>query len=127
MIKLTAAPEPVWIDIVPGVRVQLRPWSTPVLAAGQAAASAAVAAGHSADVGVVAFTMGVARYAALAWEGVGDEAGEPLDLTPAALQLLLEQSPEAFRAIDRDYVTPSLERSAEKNASAPSPDGTSPA
>lgn len=125
MLKISNSPETVWVDIAPGARIRLQAWTTQTKAAGQTASRAAIEAGHPTDVAGVAFTIGAVKWAALAWEGVGDDDGEPLALTPANLELLLTQHPGAYARVDAAYVLPGLNQEAEKNVSAPSRDGTS--
>ncbi|MDB5461381.1 MAG: hypothetical protein JWO72_3122 [Caulobacteraceae bacterium] len=127
MLKVSTGREPIWIDVAEGVRVQFKPWATQAKSAGITAGATVLAAGHTRDVAEVAFTIAAARWGALAWEGIGDQDGELLPLTPDNLQELLEQSEAAYQAVDAGYVIPGLQRSAEKNGSAPSPLGTSPA
>ena len=58
------------------------------------------------------------------WEGVGDADGMPATVTPAGIDALLEVWP-IFEAFQATYVSKGLLLDAEKNASAPSPTGTS--
>lgn len=125
MLKISAKPDTVWVDLAPGARIQLQPWTTQAKAAGQTASRAAVEAGHPADVAGVAFTIGAVKWAAIAWEGIGDDDGAPLAMTPESLEALLTQHPGAYSAVDAAYVIPGLNQEAEKNVSAPSRDGTS--
>ena len=66
----------------------------------------------------------VARRAVLDWDGVGDEVGKALPVSPEGINALLEIWPifEAFQTI---YVAKGLILDAEKNASAPLPNGPS--
>jgi hypothetical protein len=66
----------------------------------------------------------VARRAVLDWEGVGDEAGNIVAVTPSGIDALLEIWP-VFEAFQTQYVARGLILDAEKNASAPSPNGPS--
>ena len=70
------------------------------------------------------FAKAIARIAVTDWEGVGDAEGTPVPVTPDGIDALLEVWPifEAFQAV---YVAGGLLLDAEKNASAPSPTGTS--
>jgi hypothetical protein len=62
-----------------------------------------------------AFTRSLALSGIVAWEGIGDAGGKPIDPNPIAINQLLEVWP-AFDAIDRLYVGPALTRLDEKNA-----------
>jgi hypothetical protein len=95
--------------------------------AGRRAAGVVVEAGGDAADASVAFTVALAAWGALSWEGVGDEDGQLLELTPQSLEMLMTEVPEAYRAIDQGFVIPILTRDAEKNVSAPLPAGAMPA
>jgi len=60
----------------------------------------------------------------LAWEGVGDAAGTPIEPSPEAIDALLDIWP-IFEAFQLVYVSKGLLLEQEKNASAPSPSGNS--
>lgn len=134
MFRLAAAndADPMWIEVLPGVRVQFRtPEPTPLLLAARRAAGMVREAGGTLADAEFAFTAAAACWGALAWEGVGaqpaegeDPCDEPLPLTPDSLTALMRQSPTAYGAIDADYVTPAILLEQEKNASSPSPNGT---
>ena len=49
----------------------------------------------------------------MAWDGVGDAAGEAVEPSPERVDLLLDHWP-AFDAFDRLYVGPALAQDAEK-------------
>lgn len=129
MFRLSTATdaEPFWVDVLDGVRIQFRPAEpTPLLLAARRAAGQTREAGGSLADAQFAFIAAAAEWGALAWEGVGGETGEePLPLTPESLRALLRQSPKAYDAVDAAYVTPALLMEQEKNASSPSPNGTS--
>ena len=72
----------------------------------------------------MAFAKALARRAALAWEGVGDANGTPIDPGPEAIDALLDIWP-IFEAFQLTYVSKGLLLEQEKNASAPSPNGNS--
>ncbi len=60
----------------------------------------------------------------LAWEGIGDADGKPIDPSPEAIDALLDVWP-IFEAFQLTYVSQGLLLEQEKNASAPSPNGPS--
>jgi hypothetical protein len=119
MLKLTpAAREPFWLDLLPGVRVQVRPVSVAAMLLARAAAAevlkekgdgnaATIAAGE-------AFTRSLAGSGILAWDGVGDAEGAVVEPSPERIDQLLDHWP-AFDAFDRLYVGPALVQDAEKN------------
>jgi hypothetical protein len=66
----------------------------------------------------------VARRAVLDWEGVGDDAGNLVPVSPEGIDALLEIWP-VFEAFQTQYVAKGLILDAEKNVSAPLPTGPS--
>ena len=66
----------------------------------------------------------VARRAVLDWEGVGDVAGDAVSVSPEGIDALLEIWP-VFEAFQTQYVAKGLILDAEKNVSAPLPNGPS--
>ena len=64
--------------------------------------------------GEAAFTRALAHTGIVAWEGIGDAKGKPVEPDKEAIEQLLELWP-AFDAIDRLYVGPALTRLDEKN------------
>ncbi|MFZ5792112.1 MAG: hypothetical protein ACOY3L_15580 [Pseudomonadota bacterium] len=118
MLKLqTNSPDPYWLDLAPGVRLQVRPVSvTSMLLARAAAGEILREGGEDATTKAgAAFTRALARSGIVAWEGIGDADGQPVEPTPDRIDQLLEVWP-AFDAIDRLYVAPALTQDAEKNA-----------
>jgi hypothetical protein len=100
MLSLDLPTEPYWLDLPRGVRVEIRPVTTAVMAAAQAAAQRRLAALREADTEMdpdlargLAFALlvkALARHAVTAWEGVGDAAGNPLPLSPEAVERLMD-------------------------------------
>jgi hypothetical protein len=72
----------------------------------------------------LAMAKAVARRAVLDWEGVGDDAGNIVQVSPEGIDALLEIWP-VFEAFQTQYVAKGLILDAEKNVSAPSPNGPS--
>lgn len=166
MLKIKPpATEPFWLDLLPGVRVQVRPLTIAAMIAarqrasealraaasrvaaggggpepGSAAGAKEAAAGSAGEpvatsnvdpeaqdpvtVVQVAIVRAVARSGILAWEGVGDAEGGPIDPTPAAIDDFVSIWP-VFEALDRLYLAPAMAMEQEKNGSGPSRNGTS--
>jgi hypothetical protein len=127
MLKLAPSRrEPFWLDLVPGVRVEFQPITVAaILVARQAAADVLKAGGDDAvTLAGLAFTRSLARAGIVAWEGVGDAEGEPVEPSSETIDAFLDLWP-VFDAIDRLYVAPALVGLDEKNASSPLPSGTS--
>ena len=141
MLTLDLTNEPRWHDLVPGVRVQLRPLTTALMVATRsdpaveavpdettdadpAESTHAVPALISDEERAMVFAKALARRAVLAWEGVGDATGNPVDPSPEAIDALLDVWP-IFEAFQLAYVSKGLLLEQEKNASALSPSGPS--
>lgn len=140
MPDLTVAPpgrEPYWLDLQIGdarCRWRVKPLSTAIMEgarwASRRAMATAVKAGHdptgpeTLGAGQEAFIVAVGRTAVVGWEGMVDLGGAALACTPDVVAAVLEV-PEIALAFDAAYIKPYAERLAEKNASAPAPNGTS--
>lgn len=114
-----------WIDLPRDVRVQVQPVTTALIyAARRDPAIAALPA--DADQELVALVMGqsIARLAIVAWEGVGDADGNPIDPSPEAVTELMNIWP-ICRAFNKLIVEPAFDQESEKKGSAPSPSGSS--
>ena len=124
MLSLDLTNAPRWHDLAAGVRVQLRPLTTALMVSTRSdPAVEAVPEEASDEERAVAFAKALARRAVLAWEGIGDAAGNAIDPSHAAIDALLDLWP-LFEAFQRDYVSKALLLDAEKNASAPAPHGS---
>ena len=133
MLTLDLTNAPRWHDLAPGVRVQLRPLTTALMVATRSdpAVEAVPDEITATDPKVISdeeramvFAKALARRAVLAWEGVGDASGKPIDPSPEAIDALLDIWP-IFEAFQMVYVSKGLLLEQEKNASAPSPTGPS--
>ncbi|PPB79420.1 hypothetical protein LV82_02899 [Albidovulum inexpectatum] len=125
MRKIDLSNEPTWLDLGHGVRVQLRPLTTALMVATRSdPAVEAVPDEASDEERAVAFAKALARRAVLAWEGVGDADGNPIDPSPEAIDALLDIWP-IFEAFQLAYVSKGLLLEQEKNASALLPTGPS--
>ena len=125
MLTLDLTNAPRWHDLAPGVRVQLRPLTTALMVATRSdPAVEAVPEEASDEERAVAFAKALARRAVLAWEGIGDADGNPIDPSPEAIDALLDVWP-IFEAFQLTYVSKGLLLEQEKNVSALSPNGPS--
>jgi len=111
MIRLNLTATPQWLDLAPGLRLLVGPLTTALMVSARA------------DPAIEALPEG-ARLAVLDWEGVGDDAGNVVPVTPEGIDALLEIWP-VFEAFQMQYVAKGLTLDAEKNVSAPSPTGLS--
>lgn len=129
MLTLDLTNEPRWVDLIPGLRVRLRPLTTALMVAARADPALDVAAAEGEDaVATEALALimakALARQAILDWEGVVDAEGQPVPVSPAAIDALLDIWP-VFEAFQTLYVSRGLLLGAEKNVSPPLPIGSS--
>jgi hypothetical protein len=145
MLTLDLTNDPRWVELAPGVRVQLRPLTTalmvatrkdPAVAGLPEPAFDAVTSDANPDLETstaddvseeeraLIFAKALARRAVLAWEGVGDANGNAVDPSPPHIDALLDIWP-IFEAFQLRYVSKGLLLEQEKNASAPLPTGSS--
>jgi hypothetical protein len=111
MLTLDLPAEPYWLDLPRRVRVEIRPVTTAVMAAAQAAAARRLAAIRIADpdldpdmsrgLSFAFLVKALARHAVTAWEGIGDAAGKPLPLSPEAVERLMDLDDIAAAFWDR--------------------------
>ncbi len=127
MLKLSPTAEPYWLDLIPGVRVRVRPISVADMLIAREAVSKVFRGEDQEDLSVranIALVRELAMRGIMEWEGVGGEDDQPLPVSRDNVGKLLDFWP-AYDEIDARYVGPALDRSAEKNGSSSLPDGTS--
>jgi hypothetical protein len=127
MLTLDLSNAPQWCDLIPGVRVKLRPLTTALMVSARgdpAIAELPEGAATEAAQQALAMAKALARRAILEWEGIGDADGNPIEPRPEAIDALLDLWP-AFEAFQTLYVAKALLLDAEKNVSAPLPTGRS--
>lgn len=125
MLTLDLSSAPSWCELLPGLRVKLRPLTTALMVASRAdPAIAALTEGVAPEEAALAMAKALARRAILDWDGVGDATGEALPVSPEAIDALLELWP-VFEAFQTRYVAKGLLLDAEKNVSSPLPIGSS--
>lgn len=124
MLRLNLAREPDWLDLGLGVRVRVDPLTTALMVAARSDPEVrGLPEDTSDDEIAVIFGKALAERAILDWEGVGDADGTPLSVSPEGIAALLDIWP-IFERFQMDYVAKGMELDAEKNASAPSPTGS---
>ena len=125
MIRLNLTATPQWLDLGPGLRILVGPLTTALMVSARAdAAIEAMPVTASTEELALAMAKAVARRAILEWEGVGDDKGGPVPVSPEGIDALLEIWP-VFEAFQTQYVARGLILDAEKNASALLPTGPS--
>jgi hypothetical protein len=125
MIRLNLTATPAWLDLAPGLRLQVAPLTTALMVSARAdPAIETLPEGASQEALALAMAKAIARRAVLDWEGVGDDTGQPLPVTPEGIDALLEIWP-IFEAFQTQYVAKGLILDAEKNVFAPLPNGPS--
>lgn len=125
MIRIDLHAEPKWLDLAGGVRIRVAPLTTAIMAAARTdPAVEALGEDPAQDALAIALAKAIAVNVILDWEGVGDADGKPIEPNPQAIGALLDLWP-MFEAFQLGYVAKGLMLEQEKNASAPSPNGTS--
>ena len=125
MIRINLSPEPQWLDLGHGVRLNLLPLTTALMVATRSDPSVRdLDASASNDTRAAVFAASLARRAIVDWEGVGDEDGTVITVSPEGIDALLSLWP-IFEAFNLLYVSRGMLLDAEKNGSAPSPTGIS--
>lgn len=125
MLRLNLAREAEWLDLALDVRVKVEPLTTAIMIAARTdPAVRSIAPGTPDDSIAVIFAKAIAARAIVDWEGVGDADGAPIPVSPEAIDALLDLWP-IFEKFQTAYVAKGLELEAEKNASPPSPNGSS--
>ena len=125
MIRLNLTATPAWLTLAPGLRIKLTPLTTALMVSARAdPAIGALPDTATQEELALAMAKAVARRAVLDWEGVGDDAGDAVPVSPEGIDALLEIWP-VFEAFQTQYVAKGLILDAEKNISAPSPTGPS--
>jgi hypothetical protein len=120
MLRLNLSTEPRWLDLGHGVRLLVEPLTTAIMLAARsdpsivAAAAGAESSASNDDLARIV-AKAVARIVVKDWEGVGDEDGKPLPITPDGIDALLELWP-IFEAFQTKYIAGALILEAEKNA-----------
>ena len=125
MIRLNLTATPEWLTLAPGLRLLVGPLTTALMVSARAdMAIETLPETATTEELALAMAKAVARRAILEWEGVGDENGRVVAVTPEGIDALLEIWP-VFEAFQTQYVAKGLILDAEKNVSAPSPSGPS--
>jgi len=119
MLRLNLSAEPRWLDLGHGVRLLVEPLTTAIMLAARsdptivAAATDNEGSATNDDLARIV-AKAVARIVVKDWDGVGDEEGESLPLTPEGIDALLELWP-IFEAFQTRYIAGALILDAEKN------------
>ncbi len=126
MLRLDISPEPRWLDLGHGVRLKVAPLTTAVMLA--ARKDPEVLAVTEAEIidendGASVFAKVIARVVIDDWEGIGDDDGKPVPVTPEGVNALMEMWP-IFEAFQEKYMAKGMLLESEKNVSSPSPSGS---
>ena len=125
MIRLNLTATSAWLALAPGLRLKLAPLTTALMVSARADPAVEAMSGVVGNEDLaLAMAKAVARRAVLEWEGVGDDAGNAVSVTPDGIDALLEIWP-VFEAFQTLYVARALILDGEKNVSAPLPNGPS--
>lgn len=125
MIRLNLSQGPRWLSLGHDVEVQVEPLTAVTLAIARTdPAIADLDADADSDVRFAYLTNVIAGLTITDWRGVGDDDGNPLPVTREGVAALMAV-PQLHRAFGAAFVAPAFLVVAEKNASAPSLNGTS--
>ena len=125
MIRLNLTATPQWLELAPGLRLLVGPLTTALMVSARAdPAIEAMPEGATQEELALSMAKAIARRAVLDWEGIGDDAGNIVTVTPEGIDALLEIW-AVFEAFQTQYVAKGLILDAEKNVSAPLPSGPS--
>ena len=100
MIRLNLTASPSWLTLAPGLRLHVAPLTTALMVSARADPAIEALPGTATQEELaLAMAKAVARRAVLDWEGVGDDAGDAVPVTPEGIDALLEIWPvfEAFQ------------------------------
>ena len=124
MLKLKLSRDPYWIDMPFEVRVQVRPISTSLMLEMNRDPAVQDAKNEDAKTETmgVAMVLSMARLAIIAWEGVTDDTGQPVEVTPENINALMDVF-QIFQSFQTAYALPALELGQEGNALPPLPNG----
>ena len=125
MLKLNLSNKPEWLDLGHGVRIRLLPLTTALMVAARNDQTIADLPEDATDEqSALVFAKALGRIAISDWEGVGDEDGKPVNVSPDGIDALLDVWP-LFEAFQTEYVAGGLLLDQEKNVSSPLPSGSS--
>jgi hypothetical protein len=125
MIRLNLTATPEWLDLAPGLRLLVAPLTTALMVSARAdPAIEGLPEEVCQEDLALAMAKSVARRAVRDWDGVGDDAGNVIPVSPEGIDALLEIWP-VFEAFQTQYVARGLLLDQEKNVSAPLPTGLS--
>lgn len=114
MIRLNLTVTPEWLDLAPGLRLLVGPLTTALMVSARAdLAVETLPEGATQEEMALAMAKSVARRAVQDWEGVGDDAGNIVPVSPEGIDALLEIWP-VFEAFQTQYVARGLILDAEK-------------
>ena len=125
MIRLDLSTEPKWLDLGSGLRLLVLPVTTATMVAARNDPTVeSLPKDASQEQMAVVMAKAVARRIVTDWEGVGDQSGMPMSVTPEGIDALLDIWP-VFEAFQTRCLAPHLMLDVEKNASSPLPNGPS--
>ena len=122
MIRLGLKQEPQWLELLPGVSIRTRPFTTALFFAAQTAMLKSDAQTENEQgpelkdaMRGLAFIKGLARLAIMEWDGVVDQDGKTLSPTPETIDALMDIW-QIAASFERLYARTVSEIGQEKNA-----------
>lgn len=124
MLRLNLNKKPEWLDLGHGVRFFVAPITSETVLSSQSDPSVKFLGEDVSDAQCALVAAKVlAKKTVLEWDGVGDEDGNPIKMSEEGLNALLDVWP-IFEAFQAKCVAGAMLVDAEKNASAPLPNGS---
>jgi hypothetical protein len=108
MIRLDLSTEPKWLDLGSGLRLHVLPVTTATMVAARNDPTVeSLPKDASQEEMALVMAKAVARRVVMDWEGVGDESGMPMSVTPEGIDALLDIWP-VFEAFHTRCLAPHL-------------------
>ncbi len=114
MIRLNLNPAAEWLDLPHDVRAKVAPLNSAIISAARTDPRLAGLDGATDAERGLAVSYAIARLAILEWENVGDEDGEPVEVTPEGIDALMD-IPAIYDAFNMLYVAKGMRLVTEKN------------
>lgn len=115
MLRLNLQSGPEWLDLGHGVRLFVLPCTTSIMLAVRSSPEVEdLAEDATPEQKAIVGAKALARMVITDWEGVGDEHGEPVPVSPEAIDALMENW-VIFEAFQIRYVSGHLALEQEKN------------
>lgn len=123
-IKLDLTPGPVTVEVAEGITLTFLPFTSTLMLDAQAAVARRLGLDPDADGTAEEATSGARRVmlvaeaatlAITAWSGFTDGEDKPIEPTPEAVAMAVDQVPAVYAAINAQYIVPGILKVQEGN------------